>query len=252
MIRLLLCGVSFLLFFIIMLPVMLVDMFIKIKSKKTAHKIMQSCLSVEFRIIMWITGSKVTVNGKENMPVMKDDGESIQPCLFVANHRSMVDVVMAYGYTDTRQLVSFISKKEAKAIPFLGWCMVLMNGIFLDRKDLKQGLACIEQAQSLIKDEGISVWIFPEGTRNKGADEKELLDFRPGSFRVATKTGSPIVPVFISGTREVFETHLPFVRPSNVSITYGKPIWPDQLDDEQRKHIGEYFKKVITEMGQQQ
>jgi len=246
MIRFLLCVIELIIYFVLMLPVMLIALIIRGGSKKNAHRLIQATLRGEFRVLMWLTGCKVTVNGKDNIPILAEDGMSIEPCLFVANHRSVFDIVMAYAYT--KQILAFVGKKEARGIPLVGWLMALMNGIFLDRKDLKQGLECILKAQSLIKDDHISVWIFPEGTRSKGADEKELLEFKPGSFRVATKTGAPIVPVFFSGTRDIFENHAPFVRACNVSITYGEPIWPDQLDDDEKKHIGEFFREIIKEM----
>jgi len=246
MIRFLLCVIELVIYFVLMLPVMLIALIIRGSSKKDAHRLIQDTLRWEFLVLMWITGCNVTVNGEDNIPIISSDGMSIEPCLFIANHRSVFDIVMAYAYT--KQLTAFVGKKEAKGIPLVGWLMALMNGVFLDRKDLKQGLESIQKAQSLIKDDRISVWIFPEGTRSKGPDERELLELKPGSFRVATKTGAPIVPVFISGTRDIFENHVPFVRACDVSITYGKPIWPNALDDEDKKRIGEYFRNVLLEM----
>ncbi len=246
MIRFLLCIIELLIYFVIMIPVMLIAVLVRIGSKRQAHRLIQAFLRTEFRVLMWLTGCRVTVNGGDNIPVIAADGMSVEPCLFVANHRSIFDIVLAYAYT--RQLLSFVAKKEVRGIPLVGWLMALMNGVFLDRRDLRQGLESINKAQSLITDSRISVWIFPEGTRSKGEDERDLLEFKPGSFRAATRTGAPIVPVLLSGTREIFESHLPCIRPCNVSITYGQPVWPDELDDEEKKHIAEYFRELIREM----
>jgi len=188
----------------------------------------------------------VTVKGLDNIPIIADDGMSIEPCLFVANHRSVFDIVLAYAYT--KQILAFVAKKETRGIPLVGWLLSLMNGIFLDRNNLKQGLQSILKAQSLVKDDAISVWIFPEGTRSKAADERALLEFKAGSFRVATKTGAPIVPVFISGTRNILANHVPIIKPCDISITYGKPIWPDEMEEETKKHIADYFRELIKEM----
>jgi 1-acyl-sn-glycerol-3-phosphate acyltransferase len=94
---------------------------------------------------------------------------------------------------------------------------------------------------------GISIFIFPEGTRNKH-EEPLLLPFKEGSFKMAEKSGCPIVPVALTNTREIFENHLPFVHPCKVIIEYGTPIHPNELSKEEKKHLGGYTQKMIEEM----
>ena len=74
------------------------------------------------------------------------------------------------------------------------------------------------------------------------------MSFHEGSFKMATKSGCPIVPIALNNTSAIFEKHLPFVKPAHVVIEYGKPIYPDQLEKEDRKHLGEYTQKIILEM----
>ena len=109
--------------------------------------------------------------------------------------------------------------------------------LFLDRSDPKQGLKTILTAIDYIK-RGISICIFPEGTRNTGA-ELSLLPFKDGAFKIATKTGCPIVPICMNNTAEIFENHFPKIRKTHVVIEYQKPIYPDRLDKETKRHIGE-------------
>lgn len=71
--------------------------------------------------------------------------------------------------------------------------MRYLHCLFLDRKDIKQGLKTILTAIEKIKS-GISICIFPEGTRNKNKDELELLPFHEGSFKIASKSGCAIHP----------------------------------------------------------
>ena len=92
---------------------------------------------------------------------------------------------------------------------------------------------------------GYSIFISPEGTRNQG---KEMLPFKEGSFKIAEKTGCAIVPVALTNTDEIFENHFPRVKSAKVVIEFGKPIYPNQLDKEQRKRLGSHVQSIIKEM----
>jgi 1-acyl-sn-glycerol-3-phosphate acyltransferase len=80
--------------------------------------------------------------------------------------------------------------------------------LFLDRKDTKQGLKIILKAIDYVK-EGISIFVFPEGTRSK---DGKMIPFKAGAFKISTKTGCPIIPVVLSGTADIFENHLPKIK----------------------------------------
>ena len=116
--------------------------------------------------------------------------------------------------------------------------------IFLDRESVKDGLNMILRSMDYIK-RGISVFIYPEGTRSR---DGILHDFHPGSFKIATKTGCPIIPVAVTGTAAIFEDQKPFLRPGRITLTYGKPIIPSELSDPDRKNIAGYTHSVIEDM----
>ena len=120
-----------------------------------------------------------------------------------------------------------------------------LHCLFLDRDNPKEGLKMILQAIDLVRS-GISVCIFPEGTRNKG-EELTMLPFRDGALKIATKSGCAIIPVSMNNTADIFENHLPKIRKTHVVIEYGKPVYPDQLDKEAKRHIGEYVENIILE-----
>ena len=86
------------------------------------------------------------------------------------------------------------------------------------------------------------MFIFPEGTRSKTG---EMADFHEASFKIATKTGCPIVPVAFTNTREVFETHLPKLKKTRVIVTFCQPIDLSSLEGDDKKHIGAYVKSII-------
>ncbi len=95
---------------------------------------------------------------------------------------------------------------------------------------------------------GISMCIFPEGSRSKSDVETDMLPFKEGSMKMAEKTGCAIIPMALIHTADIFEKHLPFVRRTHVTLTYGAPIYVKDLDKAERRHIGAYTQKVIQNM----
>ena len=106
-------------------------------------------------------------------------------------------------------------------------------------------LKTILQAIDYVKN-GISICIFPEGTRNNG-EELSMLPFRDGALKIAEKTGCAIIPISMNNTADIFEAHFPRVKKVHVVIEYGKPIYPKELDKETRKHLGIYCHDLIQD-----
>ena len=192
-----------------------------------------------FKCIQWLCGVKLTVLGEENVP--KDEA-----VLYVANHRSMLDIVLTYARCPG--LTGYIAKDSVEKVPALRAWMRRLHCLFIKRDDLKQSMKIILSAIDHIKN-GISVFIFPEGTRNRErVDSANVQTFKDGSFKIAQKTGCRIVPVAITGTAEIFENHFPWVKSTKVVIEYGKPIAYKELEPEHQKHIGAYFQEEIHSM----
>ena len=189
-----------------------------------------------FGVILKIAGTKITVIGKENMPE--------EATLYVGNHRSFFDILIMY--VQCKGLTGFVAKDSMGKIPSLRVWMRYVYCLFLDRKDIKQGMKTILQAIEYVK-QGVSIAIFPEGTRNTG-EELSMLPFKEGSFKIALKTGCPIVPVAINNSAEIFENHLPKLKKTHVVIEYGKPIYPSELDNDEKKHVGVSCQNIIREM----
>ncbi|MBE5970924.1 MAG: 1-acyl-sn-glycerol-3-phosphate acyltransferase [Lachnoclostridium sp.] len=191
-----------------------------------------------FGLFLKVAGVKVTVKGAENIPTDR-------AVLYVGNHRSYFDILV--GYTTTPGLVGFVAKKEMRKFPILNRWMDNVNCLFLDRQDIKAGLKTILEGIEYVKN-GISMWIFPEGTRARGKDELDMLPFKEGSLKIAEKSGCPVIPVAMVRTADIFEKHTPRVVPTEVTVYYGKPIYLKELEPEQRKRAGAYTKEVIADM----
>jgi len=225
-------------FLIFAYPLLIMQTFLGKKDPKARGEESTRIVRFMFRFFLKVAGVKVTVKGAENIPTDK-------AVLYVGNHRSYFDILV--GYTTTPGLVGFIAKKEMRKFPILNRWMDNVNCLFLDRKDIKAGLKTILEGIEYVKN-GISMWIFPEGTRARGKDELDMLPFKEGSLKIAEKSGCPVIPVAMVRTADIFEKHTPRVLPTEVTIYYGKPIYLKELEPEQRKHAGAYTKEVITEM----
>lgn len=237
MIRLIFVALFVVLFLIIGIPVLGIEWLIGKVSKKTMDYSSLRLVQWAFNMIIKLAGIELTVIGEENI--------SEGPVLYIGNHRSFFDVPITYPRCPIR--TCYIAKKEMEKVPLLSTWMKRLHCLFLDRNDLKQGLKTILTAIEKVKS-GISICIFPEGTRNKNEDELDMLPFHEGSFKIAAKTNCPIIPMAISGSADIWENHFPRVKKTHVILEYGKPIYIDQLEKEDKKHLGAYTQNIIHEM----
>jgi 1-acyl-sn-glycerol-3-phosphate acyltransferase len=237
--RTILAVIFLILYLILGLPVLGVEWIIAKFNKRAADISQLRIVQWAFRCILFLSGVKVVVRGRENIP----KGEAV---LYVGNHRSIFDIVATYPQCP--ELTGYIAKDSVRKVPVLGMWMQRLYCLFLVRDDLKQGMKVILDAIDRVKS-GISICIFPEGTRNKDRENPQsLLPFKEGSFKIATKTGCRIVPMAITGSAEVFENQFPWIHSGTITITYGEPIDPKSLDKETQKKLGAYCRGVIEGM----
>lgn len=230
------CLASFVILFLIFsTPLLIAEWIIGKFNMELKSKSSLSIVNWAFRVCLWITGVTVTVRGEENVP--KDTA-----VLYVGNHRSYFDILLTY--VRVPRPTGYIAKKEMLRYPLLVNWMKNLHCLFLDRSDIKQGLKTILTGIEKIKS-GISICIFPEGTRNKVNDT--FLEFHEGSFKIAEKTGCPIIPMTINNSAEIFEDHLPRIKKAHVVLEYGKPIMMKELAKEEQKRVGAYTLNIIKE-----
>ena len=233
MIRFILVVCFVLLFLVCSIPLLLAEWIIGKFNMEIKNKSSLAIVNWAFRVCLFIAGTKVIVRGEENVPVD-------EPVLYIGNHRSYFDILITY--VRVPRPTGYIAKKEMLRYPLLLNWMKNLHCLFLDRNDIKQGLkvilAAIEKVQS-----GISICIFPEGTRNRV--NHTFMEFHEGSFKIAAKTGCPIVPMTIYNSADIFEDHLPKIRKTTVILDYGKPIYVKELPKEDQKRIGVYTQNLI-------
>ena len=235
MIRFIIDASFVVLFLILSIPLLIAEWIIGKFDQSLKDRCSLAIISWGFRQVERLSGTKVIVIGKENIP--QDTA-----VLYVGNHRSFYDIILTYARMTT--LTGFVSKKETLRYPLLSHWMRNLHCLFLDRDNIKEGLKTILEAIEKVKS-GISIFIFPEGTRNKTNDS--FLPFHAGSFKIAEKGNVPIIPVTLVNTAAIFEDHLPKVKKATVVIEYGKPVYLEELDKETRKHISTYVFQIISD-----
>lgn len=227
------------LFLILGLPVLGIEWIISKFNKAHADMVQLRIVQWGLKCVAFISGVKLTVIGEENVP--RDE-----PVLYIGNHRSFFDVVVTYARCPG--LTGYIAKDGVNKVPIFRIWMKRLHCIFLKRDDMKEGLKVILKAIEYVKS-GISICIFPEGTRNKDRENPiSLLPFKEGSFKIASKTGCKIVPMALIGTADILENHFPWIHSTDIKLIYGEPIDVSALDKDQQKHLGAYCQTVVEEL----
>jgi 1-acyl-sn-glycerol-3-phosphate acyltransferase len=180
-----------------------------------------------------LVGCPTSVTGREHIP--KKEG-----ICFVSNHGSIFDIVLLLAYAG--RPIGFIAKKELALIPMLNLWILLIGGLFIDRASPRKAVATINTGVKRIKS-GRAMIIFPEGRRSKGLG---LLPFRSGSFKLATLSGAPIVPVAITGSYDVFEKTCR-VQALPVRVVFCKPVFTSDIPVADRRNVlSEQVRAVIA------
>ena len=237
--RTIITVIYILLFLILGLPILGIEWIISKFNKAHADMVQLRIVQWGLKCVAFISGVKLTVIGEENVP--RDE-----PVLYIGNHRSFFDVVVTYARCPG--LTGYIAKDGVNKVPIFRIWMKRLHCIFLKRDDMKEGLKVILKAIEYVKS-GISICIFPEGTRNKDRDNPtSLLPFKEGSFKIASKTGCKIVPMALIGTADILENHFPWIHSTDIKLIYGEPIDVSALDKDQQKHVGAYCQAVVEEL----
>lgn len=178
---------------------------------------------------MFIT---VSVEGAENISPDRS-------YVFAANHQSMYDIFLVYGWLDSR--FKWIMKKELRKVPFVGAACEAAGHIFIDRTSPIAAKKSIDAASRKLVN-GSSVVIFPEGTRSI---DGQLGKFKRGAFLLASEIKLPIVPLTIKGTFEAMPVWSYIIRPVRLTLIIHQPIEFDPLFEDNQQLL---IDKVHTEI----
>lgn len=141
-----------------------------------------------------------------------------RPYVFMSNHRSIFDIFALFLATD--HSLRMVAKRVLFLIPIFGWALWMCGFIPINRRDRESAIRSLERAADRIRN-GVSVLVFPEGTRGSG---ETLLPFKKGGFMMALQAGVPVVPVAVSGTESVMAARSLRVGRGAIKVRLGAPI----------------------------
>ncbi len=188
------------------------------------------------RIILALSGVRVKVDGADRIPRQG-------PVIFLSNHQGAFDIPALQGYIPVQ--FRWVAKKSLFKIPVIGWTMSLAGYIGIDREHAAVALRNIEEAAAKIRS-GTSVLVFPEGTRS---DTGKLLPFKRGAFMLVDKSGVPVVPVAIQGTKDIMKRGGYSITPSTVRISFGEPLEPAEGRAGLRPAVRKAIERLLEAQG---
>ena len=190
------------------------------------------------KLLSWgllkIARLRVEVEGLEHL-------NATQPCLYFGNHQSALDIG-TYGSICPRNCI-MVAKKEVFWMPVIGLFFVVSGAVFLDRKKRDKAIAQLGSALDAIQQRGLSVAMFPEGTRNRSG--KGMLPLKRGPFHLAIAAQVPIVPIVSAELGEIANFQKKLFRPGVVRMRVLPPVFTkgltaedvDQLSDKVRNQM---------------
>ncbi len=162
-----------------------------------------------------------------------------QPYVFISNHQNLLDILALAGYLPYP--FGFVAKQELARVPALGLALRNSASVFLDRSDPRKAVASLQKAGERIR-KGMSVLLFPEGTRSYGP---HLQPLKKGAFMVAVEAGVPIVPVVMVDGYRLMHEKKKISRPGTVTIRLLEPM---QIDGMTRKEVPELIRTLEQTM----
>lgn len=183
------------------------------------------------RLLLATTGTRIHIEGKENIPVGK-------PYCFIGNHQAYADILVMMATTP--EPVGFIAKASLKKVPIIRTWMLVLGCYFLRRNSLKDGMKAILYGADRVKRRRPMV-IFPEGTRSKGPD---MLPFRKGGVKLATKARALAIPVSIHGSYRILERR-GWPCPTWIGVKFHPPVDTSTLKGPEEDALADRIRDTI-------
>lgn len=186
------------------------------------------------RAILWVASVRVRILGAENV----DPNRSY---IYMSNHLSLFDIPVLLAHL--RVQFRWIAKAELFTIPIFGGAMKGAGYVSINRSDRRAAFASLKEASEKIRN-GVSVLIFPEGTRS---DDGNVKMFKKGGFVMAIDSDAPIMPIVIHGTRHIMRKNSYAIRRGNVTLEILKPIETVEYTRKQKEELMLLVRKAVCD-----
>jgi len=182
------------------------------------------------------SGVQLEIRGKKNIKANKN-------YIFAPNHSSFMDFPVLF--VAVNKYLVFVAKKELERIPIFKSILSISGSIFVDRKNTNDAIDSLDELKSDIKNTPRSVVVFPEGTRS---NLNQLKSFKKGAAVLSINTGLPIIPVYIMGSFDWWNTKNFRKNSNKIVVNFGKPIITENKQYEDRKNITNSIKREIIKL----
>lgn len=199
-----------------------------------SNKFANSIVRIWGRLLSFFAGIKIDIKGLEKLNRNKN-------YIFVSNHLSVFDIPVLYAVLPFK--VGFIAKKELFKIPLFGRIMLSSNSLPVDRGSARQARASIDKAIEKIKEDHISIVIFPEGTRSESGD---IGPFKQASFTLPIESNLEIVPIALSGGEKILKKNSLLISKGKISGLISDPILYDS--EKSKLEISTEVRRIITDL----
>ena len=197
-------------------------------SGNASHRVARLWGKIQLRT----TGTRVEMQGLQNVDPQKS-------YILASNHQSAFDIFALLGYLPLQ--FRWIAKAELFRIPFLGWSMSRTGYIPIERGSPRKAYRSMLAAAEKVK-HGVSVMIFPEGTRNP---DGILQPFKKGVLLIALKSQAPILPITIRGTNKILRKGDWRTYPGHVFIIVGPPIETAGIPLQKEEELSERVRAIL-------
>lgn len=185
------------------------------------------------RVCGWMTPISVKVEGAEY-------ADSDRSYVVASNHQSGYDIFVLYGWLKLD--LKWVMKAELRKVPAIGIGCEKVGHVFVDRRNPKQATRAINEALGRL-DENIGLLFFPEGTRSL---DGQLLPFKKGAFHTAIDQQIPILPVTVSGTKEILPAKTLRLFPGRVKMVIHPAIETTGLTLDDMESLKQKTRDVIA------
>ncbi len=197
-------------------------------------RLIHRLLKMWSKSILRISCINVTVKGISNI-------DPARSYIYMCNHQSNFDIPVLLAYLPAES--KWLAKAELFKIPIFGYAMKRAGYISIDRSNRKSAFESLKRAAHLIR-EGVSVLIFPEGTRSKDGNIRE---FKKGGFVLAVDSGVPVIPIIIHGTRAIMPKKQMVIQSGEVILEIREPIETSSYSRKTKDKLLQKVREIICE-----